>query len=109
MYKLKIAILFVVTLALTNSFAEAPTVSVDELASTKSHEKITQIITHIINSYHYILVINNKILQYQHRNSAQSMLELVKRYDMFELVCASGVNNQLLKKYCKRSEYDEID
>jgi len=53
MYKLKIAILFVVTLALTNSFAEAPTVSVDELASTKSHEKITQIITHIINSYHY--------------------------------------------------------
>ena len=53
MYKLKIAILFIVTLALTNSFAEAPTVSVDELASTKNHEKITRIITHIINSYHY--------------------------------------------------------
>jgi len=53
MYKLRLFILSVVTLAMTNSFAEVPMVSVDELSSTKNHEKATQIITHIIDSYHY--------------------------------------------------------
>ena len=45
----------------------------------------------------------------KHRDSAKPMLELVKRYDMFELVCTSGINDQLLKKYCEGSGYDGVD
>jgi len=45
----------------------------------------------------------------KHRNSAKPMLELVKRYDMFELVCTTESNDQLLKKYCEHRNYDGMD
>ena len=45
----------------------------------------------------------------RHRDSARLMLELVKRYDMFELVCDIELSDELTKKYCARRGYDGID
>ena len=53
MHKLKIIIFLFITLSLGNSLADVPLVSADDLVSTPDHEKSTQIITHIISSYHY--------------------------------------------------------
>ena len=53
MYRIKTFLISVVVLISFAVHAETPTVSTKDLVSTNKYEKVTQIITHIISSYHY--------------------------------------------------------
>ena len=45
----------------------------------------------------------------QHLDNAKPILELVKRYDMFDLICLSGIDDLQVMQFCERNGYNQIN
>ena len=93
MYKTRLLIAVTLALLLGSAYATTPTVPASELVPAERHERATEIITHIINSYHYkkkalddtlSTAILNKYLENLDQNRSFFLAEDIQRFSSYE-------------------------